>query len=104
MTVSAQISEGPVIIRAELLARVASLTSLIEEFAAESEAQGTLAPEVVAALRQAGLFGLWSAGEVGGYDIDLVDQLEIRIEKDEKRTFYFSYQGRYNNWTKGQLK
>ena len=53
MTISAQISEGPVINRAELLARVASLASLIEAFAAESEAQGTLAPEVVAALRQA---------------------------------------------------
>ena len=79
MTVSAQISEGPVINRAELLARVASLASLIEEFAAKSEAQGTLAPEVVAALRQAGLFGLWSAGEVGGYDIDFVDQLEILV-------------------------
>ena len=75
MTASAQILERPVINRAELMARVASLTSLIEEFATESEAQGTLAPEVVAALRQAGLFSLWSAGEVGGYDIDLVDQL-----------------------------
>ena len=79
MTVSAKISEGPGVSGAELLARVVSLTSLIEGSAAESESLGTLAPEVVAALHQAGLFSLWSAGEVGGYDIDLVNQLEILV-------------------------
>jgi alkylation response protein AidB-like acyl-CoA dehydrogenase len=63
--------------RAELLARVAELTPLIEETATQSEALGTLVPELVSALRGAGLFRLWSARDVGGYDVDLADQLEI---------------------------
>lgn len=79
MTAGARNTQSPVIDRAELLARVASLTALIEDSAGRSEALGTLAPEVVVALRQAGLFGLWSAVEVGGYDIGLADQLEILV-------------------------
>ena len=79
MTAGMQITGDSIIGRAELLARVASLTPLIEETAARSEALGTLVPEVVVALHQAKLFGLWSAREVGGYDIDLADQLEILV-------------------------
>ena len=79
MTTGLEIAAGPKMERAELLARVASLTPLIEEYAARSEVLGTLAPEVAAALRQAGLFRLWSASEVGGYDINLADQLEILV-------------------------
>ncbi|MBT5194869.1 MAG: hypothetical protein HOM07_21170, partial [Rhodospirillaceae bacterium] len=79
MTADTQARTEQVIDGSELLARVASLTPLIEENAGRSEAMGTLAPEVVAALRQAGLFRLWSAAEVGGYDINLADQLEILV-------------------------
>ena len=79
MTADTETTEGPVIDRAELLARVAALTPLIEENATRSEDLGTLAPEVVEALREAGLFRLWSAREVGGYDVNLVDQLDILV-------------------------
>ena len=80
MTVDALITESVVIDQAKLLMRVASLTPLITEFATKSEALGTLTPEVVTALHEAKLFRMWSASEVGGYDIELADQLEILVE------------------------
>ena len=80
MTVDALITESVVIDQAELLMRVASLTPLITKFATKSEALGTLTSEVVTALREANLFRMWSASEVGGYDIELADQLEILVE------------------------
>lgn len=79
MSAVAQATDGAAVDREELLARVAALAPLIEAKAAESEAIGTLAPDVVAAFREAGLFGLWSAREVGGFDIGLADQLEILV-------------------------
>jgi hypothetical protein len=46
MAAGMQITEDSIIGQAELLARVASLTPLIEETAARSKTLGTLAPEV----------------------------------------------------------
>ena len=66
--------------RAELLQRVAKITPLLNDTAAESEHRRTLCEEAVDALHQAGLFGLWSPTEVGGYDADLVTQVDVMIE------------------------
>ena len=68
---------GPGVDRADLLGRVAALAPLLEETAAASEAAGTMVPAAVEALRDAGLFRLWSPREVGGYDLSVPDQLEI---------------------------
>ncbi|MEQ9639226.1 MAG: acyl-CoA dehydrogenase family protein [Alphaproteobacteria bacterium] len=65
--------------RADLLARVATLSPLLESTASASEAAGSMIPEAVEALRDAGLFRLWSPREVGGYDISAPDQLEILV-------------------------
>lgn len=65
--------------RGELLARVAVLAPLLEATAAKSESLRTLCPEAVDALHDAGLFGLWSNTDVGGYDTDLVTQLEVMV-------------------------
>jgi alkylation response protein AidB-like acyl-CoA dehydrogenase len=66
--------------RAELLQRVAQIAPLLNDTAAESERRRTLCVEAVEALHQAGLFGLWSPTEVGGYDADLVTQVDVMIE------------------------
>ena len=63
--------------RDELLDRVAALTPLLKETAAESEALGTLSSAAVEAFHDAGLFRLWSAREVGGYDVSVADQLHV---------------------------
>lgn len=79
MTVAAAMDDDPVIDRAELLARVAALEPLLEETAGASEATGTMVPAAVEALRDAGLFRLWSPREIGGYDISVPDQLEVLV-------------------------
>lgn len=79
MTLSAPGAASPNVDRAELLARVVALAPLLEATAAASEAAGTMVPEAIEALRQAGLFRLWSPLEVGGYDISVPDQLDILV-------------------------
>lgn len=76
-TTDVRAADSPVPDRAALLARVAALAPTIEEKSAASEAAGTMVPEMVEAIREAGLFRLWSAREVGGYDVSLRDQLEV---------------------------
>ena len=65
--------------REALLARVADIFSLLDETATKSEALRTLCSEAVNALHEAGLFGLWVPSERGGYDADLVTQIDVMI-------------------------
>ena len=53
---------------------------LLNDTAAESERSRKLCAVAVNALHQAGLFGLWAPTEVGGYDTDLVTQVDVMIE------------------------
>ena len=65
--------------REELLARVASISTLLDETAPVSEKLRTLCPEAVAALHEQGLFGLWTPIEAGGYDVGIATQLDVLI-------------------------
>lgn len=66
--------------RGEILARVARIAPILDRTAAESERRRTLCPEALNALHATGLFGLWGPTEVGGYDVDLVTQVDVLIE------------------------
>ena len=66
--------------RDEILARVARIAPILDRTAGESERQRTLCSEALTALHATGLFGLWAPREVGGYDADLVTQLDVLIE------------------------
>ena len=66
--------------RGEILARVARIAPILDRTAAESERRRTLCPEALNALHATGLFGLWGPSEVGGYDADLVTQVDVLIE------------------------
>lgn len=65
--------------RDEILARVARIAPILDRTAGDSERQRTLCAEAVTALHATGLFGLWAPTEVGGYDADLVTQLDVLI-------------------------
>ncbi len=64
----------------ELLSRARSLTELIEQEAARSEADATLSPVIVDALQRAGLFGLMAPKELGGEEADLPSVIEVYEE------------------------
>ena len=66
--------------RDEILARVARIAPILDRTAGESERQRTLCDEALTALHATGLFGLWAPTEVGGYDADLVTQVDVLIE------------------------
>ncbi len=66
-------------VRLDLIARVASISDLLRETAAESEALRTLCPKAVDALREQGLFGIWVAEEAGGFDADVVTQIDVLV-------------------------
>lgn len=66
--------------RDEILARVARIAPILDRTADKSERQRTLCTEAVTALHATGLFGLWAPTEVGGYDADLVTQVDVLIE------------------------
>lgn len=66
--------------RPELLLRVAQIAPLLSDTAAESEQLRRLCPAAVNALHESGLFGLWGPVEAGGYDADLVTQLDVLLE------------------------
>lgn len=61
---------------AAVLARVDAVAPTLDRTAAESERLRTLCPEAVATLHRAGLFGMWVPREAGGFDIDLVTQVD----------------------------
>ena len=71
---------APIPGRDEILARVARIAPILDRTAGESERKRTLCTEALTALHATGLFGLWAPTEVGGYDADLVTQLDVLIE------------------------
>ena len=71
---------APIPTRDEILARVARIAPILDRTASESEHERTLCAEALAALHATGLFGLWAPTEVGGYDADLVTQVDALIE------------------------
>ena len=71
---------GPIPTRDEMLARVARIAPILDRTAGESERKRTLCAEALTALHATGLFGLWAPTEVGGYDADLVTQVDVLVE------------------------
>ncbi|MCE2460105.1 MAG: acyl-CoA dehydrogenase family protein [Pseudomonadales bacterium] len=71
---------APIPGREEILARVARIAPILDRTAGESELDRTLCTEALTALHATGLFGLWAPTEVGGYDADLVTQVDVLIE------------------------
>ncbi|MSQ73168.1 MAG: acyl-CoA dehydrogenase [Betaproteobacteria bacterium] len=53
-----------------------NLKPLIDRLGPANESDGELSPEVVDALHQAGLFGMWAPREVGGAEMHPIDSLE----------------------------
>ena len=66
--------------RDDLLAKVARIAPILDRTAAESERRRTLCDEALNAFHATGLFGLWGPTEVGGYDVDLVTQVDVLVE------------------------
>ena len=64
-------------VRADLLARAATVRDALDATAAESESLRTLCPVAVDALHDARLFGVWVAEDAGGFDADLVTQIDV---------------------------
>ena len=65
---------------AHVLDRVAEIAPILDRTAAESERLRTLCREATDAMHAAGLFGMWVPREAGGFDIDLVTQVEAIVE------------------------
>src|SRR5688500_13368939 len=63
--------------RLPFLARASGLIDLIHETATATESLGTLAPEVVNALRETELFWMLVPREAGGGGAGLIDMLEV---------------------------
>ena len=63
--------------RQALLAKVEGLRATLEAGVDEGERTGTLAPSVVDALYESGLFGIKLPLELGGAEADLVTQMEV---------------------------
>ena len=66
--------------RDDILAKVARIAPILDRTAAESERRRTLCDEALNAFHATGLFGLWGPTEVGGYDVDLVTQVDVLVE------------------------
>jgi alkylation response protein AidB-like acyl-CoA dehydrogenase len=65
------------VIRQELLAEVESISPIVAEHAAASEALGRLDEATMAALRKTRLFGYWSPRELGGLEADPVTHVIV---------------------------
>lgn len=65
---------------AHVLDRIAEIAPILDRTAAESERLRTLCREATDAMHTAGLFGMWAPREAGGYDIDLVTQVDAIVE------------------------
>lgn len=64
---------------AQLLDRIAEIAPILDRTAAESEQSRTLCREATEAMHAAGLFGMWVPREAGGFDIDLVTQVDAIV-------------------------
>ena len=64
-------------VRAQLLSSIQKISGVITEHNSAAEAQRTLAPAVVAAMNEAGLFAMKSPREVGGAEIHPIDQMAV---------------------------
>jgi len=64
----------------ELLDRARALVPLLRANAAKTEQARNVVPEVLDALREAGMFRLTTPAEFGGYDVGLRTQLELVFE------------------------
>lgn len=67
----------PPALRNDLLAAVSRVRPLAEAHARDAERARTLHPEVVAAMRAEGLFGVAAPRELGGLEVDLQTQLDV---------------------------
>lgn len=65
---------------AHVLDRIAEIAPILDRTAAESERLRTLCREATEAMHAAGLFGMWVPREAGGFDIDLVTQVDAIAE------------------------
>jgi len=61
----------------QVRAAVAVLAEQLRDRGAEIEQAGELPPDVVAALRRAGVFRLWMPVELGGYEAEPIEVLEV---------------------------
>jgi indole-3-acetate monooxygenase len=62
---------------AAMLARAGAAQPLIREAASDAEAQRTLPPRLVEALREVGVFGMTMARELGGPQLDPLEQFAV---------------------------
>lgn len=60
-----------------LAQRAAKLLPLLDQHASYADQEGRLAPEVVDALRQDRLFLMWTPKELGGFELDPVQSLDL---------------------------
>ena len=65
---------------AHVLDRIAEIAPILDRTATESERLRTLCQEATEAMHAAGLFGMWVPREAGGFDIDLVTQVDAIVE------------------------
>ena len=63
-----------------VLDRIAEIAPILDRTAAESERLRTLCGEATEAMHAAGLFGMWVPHDAGGFDIDLVTQVDAIVE------------------------
>ena len=63
-----------------VLDRIAEIAPILVRTAAESERLRTLCREATEAMHAAGLFGMWVPRDAGGFDIDLVTQVDAIVE------------------------
>ena len=61
----------------ELAAKAKSLVPLIDRYAEYGDDEGQLAPEVVEAFHRDGMFKMWIPKELGGYELNPTDSLEV---------------------------
>jgi indole-3-acetate monooxygenase len=61
----------------DLVGRAKALQPLLNEFGWYGDEHGCIAPEVIAALHENGLFKMWEPTEVGGFELDPISSLEV---------------------------
>ncbi|SDP08838.1 acyl-CoA dehydrogenase family protein [Actinacidiphila guanduensis] len=77
MGFTGDVAVGGSVGREELVARARALQPLLREHAGRGEADRRVAPEVMEALTQAGLFRLMKPARLGGHEVDLRTLVEV---------------------------